>query len=144
MTDNKIPSPAHNGSFCDNKIYIHATIRTDDFLRRANFDALGWFERATDADVIDLHAARYSGDEADSLAYYAVEQEKQKGVKQLFGYLERFRPRTMDNPPRIIGFEVTVDRDDVRAWLKRNRAHLAAQLFPGTEPCCCTPSPESA
>lgn len=111
---------------------VRVRARTDDSQKAARFDGWGWFERATDDDVRDLHRQNYQGDAADALAHFAHEEEKNGGLAQLFGYLTRWNPRTRSGD--IVGFEVVVNPGDVYAYLAARRPHLAAELFPGGKP----------
>lgn len=111
---------------------IRATVRTDDFLKHARFDAAGWFDQATDDAIRELHEAGYRGEAADALAHFAHEQEDCKTVGGLFRYLTVYKPRRRDRG--IIGFEVAVNPFDVYYHLRDRRAALCLLLFPNGEP----------
>ncbi len=113
---------------------IRASVQTDDCQDKVRFDAAGWFTLASNRDIRDLHNKGYRGDPADALAYHADEKENNKAVQRLFRYLKVYRPRTIDRPPRIIGFEVIVNPADVFNWLNEHNPELAAALFDGIEP----------
>lgn len=111
---------------------IRAVVKTDDGQKSANFCAFNWFHAATDDDIRALHYAKYRGEDADAVAHYANEVDKDKGVAQVDKYLTTYKPRS----PRggIIGFECVVKRWDAWNYLNEHRPNLAAELFPDGEP----------
>lgn len=111
---------------------IRAVVWSDDNQKRFRFDASGWFAKATDADIAELHAASYQNDPADALAYHAHEEERNKGIANLFRYLTVYKPRRPDLS--TIGFEVRVNPADVYHWLNENRPDLCRALFPDGQP----------
>lgn len=111
---------------------IRALAVSDDGQHKARWNAEGWFLQASDGDIAHLHASKYQGDAADTLAYFAQEQEGDKGITRMFKYLTVWRPKTLDG--MIVGFEATVNAADVFHWLAANRSEMAAALFPDGEP----------
>lgn len=111
---------------------IRAVVKSDDGQKSANFCAWTWFETLHNEDIVELHAARYRGENADACAYHAHEVEKNTGVAQVFAYLTTYKPRT----PRgaIVGFECVIRAADAYKYLAERRPQLVAELFPDGEP----------
>jgi hypothetical protein len=116
-----------------NGFQIRGLVWTDDQQRRCRFDAAGWFATAYNEDIAELHAADYRGAPADTLAYFAHEQERNKAIAVLFRYLTVYKPRNR-HTGSIIGFEVTLNPFDVYHYLKDKRPELCDALFPNGEP----------
>lgn len=111
---------------------IRAVAWSDDNQKRFRFDAVGWFRKASEQDIADLHATGYQNDPADALAYHAAESEGNKGLANLFRYLTVYKPRRPDLS--IIGFEVRANPADVYHYLNEERPDLCRALFPDGEP----------
>lgn len=99
---------------------VLATVRTDDGLREAEFDASGYFEVASDDDLRELHSIGFRGDyAADNVAWHFDGEGGDEGVTAVLDY---------DQEVARCGFEVVVDPESAMTWIATNRAALHASL----------------
>jgi len=106
------------------KVYkIRAEVHTDDRNVEVNFNAIEWFDQATDDQIRNLAQCDYGGDyPADVVAQYMADHDK--GVEDLFTYI-----RLMAGKKNSPGFEVHVNANDVTKYLKENRLELYLSDF---------------
>lgn len=90
---------------------ISAEIHSDDYLYKADFDATKWAEQASDEDILALVSCGGRGDyPADEVAEW--EDDHSTTVREVFNYVAKHGS---------IGFEVSVNMDELKEWLKINR-----------------------
>ena len=105
------------------RIRIAAEVHDDALFKRVDFDAAPWFTQATDADILALQQAGWSGDNmADEVAYYFDGHNKE--IVDLFALCRA--TQSTSNPQ---GFECSVDKDSAKVWLKQHRKGLWARLL---------------
>lgn len=96
---------------------IPAECHSDDHNAKANFDALPWFEQASDEDITALADSGWASDyPADGVAEYM--EDRNADVANVFAYIEGGEQ----------GFECSVDKDKALAWLKENRPDLHGRM----------------
>jgi hypothetical protein len=99
------------------KFLIKAEVHSDDYAVEITFDAVEWFEQASDADITALMKCDFGGDYAAD----AVADFFRNGVtKPLFFYLA-IHPRS---PGGSHGFECYVDSNQAETWIEANRSWL--------------------
>src|SRR5438874_11870052 len=97
---------------------IPAECHSDDLVHEIRFDALAWFEQASDEEILGLAACGWGGDyPADAVAYFFADTDP--GVGLLFDYLHRVRDR-----PGAPGFECRVEPRAAARWVRSRRPHL--------------------
>ena len=103
---------------------IRAEVHTDDHRAEASFDAVEWFEQASDQDIIDLAGCSWGGDyPADDVAEFMADHDS--NVADVFKFLETYnRGPARDRQ----GFECHVNSDDAIRWLKEHKPTLVPQL----------------
>ena len=94
---------------------IPAEIHSDDHRVRIDFDALPWFENATERQVLKLQDKDWCCSEpADRVAIEHPDPSKQ--IARVLDYCE-----TISQTGDAMGFEVWVDPEAAARWLKANR-----------------------
>lgn len=102
---------------------IKGTIRSDDGNESADFDALPWFQRASDAELVALARKDYGGDyEADEVA----RNTEDEGIARVLDYCAHDDDGNRITDP--VGFEVHIDEEAARAWIDEYRPHLGARI----------------
>jgi hypothetical protein len=102
---------------------IPAEVHTDDYHYEVAFDALPWFEQASDQEIIALARCGWGGDyEADEVAEFCADHNAQ--VARLFDYLSHGPRMGRDS----VGFECRVDNNAALVWIKTNRPALSDKL----------------
>ena len=97
---------------------IHAEVHSDDYRHQVDFDALPWFEQATDEEIVALAACGWGGDyEADEVALFF--EDKNPAIAVLLDHC-----RAADE----CGFECHVDEADALAWVRKHRPALEERL----------------
>lgn len=95
---------------------IPAECHSDDRVVEINFDALEWFEQATDKQIHSLVDCGFGGDyPADEVSIFFG----QTTTERLSTYLTFVR----------CGFECYVDEDAAISWIRANRPHLRTERF---------------
>jgi len=95
---------------------IPAEIHSDDSRAGAQFDALPWFEAATETSVKDLAGCGWCCDyPADRVALDHPDPRRE--IATVFDYIETIN----DSGHARIGYEVSVDPSAAMNWLKQNR-----------------------
>jgi len=109
-------SPEQENSVCPEKPAhrdIQAECHSDDRLYEVVFDAKLWFDQASPQAIVDLIACGCRGDyPADDVAIFMADIDED--VAQMFRYLEILNGRVRD----CIGFECSVNPDDIEKWMK--------------------------
>jgi len=101
---------------------IPAEIHSDDRQAETQFDALPWFEQATDEQILALAKCDWGGDyPADDVASFVTDPE----VGKVFDYLSR-EPHMGSAK---VGFECHVNDEAALSWIKQNRSHLVPHIF---------------
>ena len=101
---------------------IRAEAHSDDHVIEAPFEAHAWFISASDTDILELASEEWSHCEvADSVALH---HETGPRLSVLFEYLHG-----KNAVAREIGFECSVNEEDVMLWLLRERPGLWAQIL---------------
>lgn len=101
---------------------VAAEVHSDDHERSATFNASPWLDQATDEEIVALGRQEWCNSyEADAVARFF---EERAAVGEVFSYLED--RRGLDGEQ--IGFECSLDPQDVEAWLASERPHLKAWL----------------
>ncbi len=104
------------------RIRVNAEVHTDDQNVKVEFDAAPWFAQASDEDIMALHEIDWGGGEAaDNVAEHFI--GKHAGIDGLFDYLRAIRNGC------AMGFECSVDDDDVFGWLEQNRPDLLVRCL---------------
>jgi hypothetical protein len=101
---------------------IRAECHSDDYNVNVEFDAERWFRSATRKDVLALAQCGWRGDyPADAVA--ESETERNGDVAFMFKYVNAIQndPTKKD----CCGFECSVDPDDAKKWLRKNRPEVA-------------------
>lgn len=97
---------------------IPAECHSDDRAVEIQFDALKWFEQASDEEIADLVLCGFGGDyPADIVADYF----DCSTTRPLFFYLEEIVDRL-----KSCGFECYVNEEAARKWIGEHRPNLAA------------------
>lgn len=109
---------------------IPAEAHSDDFVIKAEFDAVPWFERASDQEIRDLAGCEWGGDLPADHVVFALEESVPE-LARLFTYLEIIA----DDPAKkdCLGFECRVDESRALEWLKSHRPAIWAALT-GSKP----------
>lgn len=108
---------------------IPAEIHSDDHQEQAIFDALTWFERAKDHDILELASVGYERDEAaDDVARWTQEwqcsRDPMEDMESVVEGRDIFRVLDYDGG----GFEVTIDAESATAWITLERPHLLVEI----------------
>jgi hypothetical protein len=115
---------AYSATFDENeqRIIISAEVHSDDHLHEVTFNALPWFEAATDEEIFALYQIGWGGEaEADAVAL-ALESSV-PDIAALYQYT--LTTKDFKNP---VGYECDVESDDAMAWLQTNRPELYARI----------------
>lgn len=119
------------GEFAAGKLIL-AEAHSDDHEMFAFFNALPWFEQATDKKIVDLAREGYHGWgrslSADRLAEWVLANgydKDRESLRQLFEYLDYLRE---DGEDDLAGYECSVYEDTALDWISRNRPHLLPRL----------------
>jgi hypothetical protein len=100
----------------DNKnLVIPAECHSDDHAVQVAFDALPWFQSATDAQI-EAVARDEWGPESTTDAIALFMESKCERVRFMFEYVH------VRNQIEDIGYGCTVDGEKALAWLKDNRS----------------------
>jgi len=106
MTD---PNPNNS----ERNLTIPAEVHSDDWVYEAKFDALPWFQQASDDEIKALADIDWGGNhEADEVARFC---DDDADVKAVFDYLDHRQDQ---------GYECHVDGDKALAWFKDNKPDL--------------------
>jgi hypothetical protein len=101
-----------------NTFIIPAETYSDDHLYGCHFDAVEWFEAASDEEIKALARIDWGGNrESDEIAYwyeYRIDE-----IQLMFDYCSRTHRRRQP-----IGFECHVDEDKALLWLREHRPVL--------------------
>ena len=96
---------------------IPAEVHSDDFVYETSFDALPWFEQASDDEIVELAECEWGGDyPADDVARHF--EDSDTDVAAVFNYAAR-----TDN-----GFECHVEEEPAIKWLKANKPELLERI----------------
>jgi hypothetical protein len=104
---------------------IPAEAHSDDHAIKVEFDALPWFQQASEQEIRDLSACGWGGDyPADEIVFYL--DETVPDLNKLIAYMHIIAsdPAKKD----CHGFECRVDESRVLEWLKQHRQALWAEL----------------
>jgi hypothetical protein len=101
---------------------IRAEVHSDDHEHTASFNALPWFEQASDDEIRELAGINWGGNyEADAVAEFCTDTDDD--VAAVFEHKGRQ------------GFECHVCESDAARWLQKHKPALYAELWPdGDEP----------
>ena len=100
---------------------IDAEVHTDDRAVSHKFNAAPYFADITDKQIMDILRRGYSG--CESTDQIALEYPlPEKGIEEVMHYLNHIR-QTLD-----MGFECSVDEDDVLAWVRVHRPALIEKI----------------
>lgn len=112
--------PIHVGKFT-----IPGEAHSDDHVLEVDFDAEGWFESASNAEICALASIGWGGDqEADVIALTLREYDED--LSTLFDYLYLRNNREQADP--TIGFEVHINEAAAVEWLSIHRPQVLADL----------------
>lgn len=104
---------------------IRAEAHSDDRAVEVKFDATPYFKVAGDLEILQIVKCGYRGDyPTDRIAEaYPDRDETNTKLKEMFKYIEiAGRVRTM-------GFEVSVEEDDLLKWVKVNRPAIVQPII---------------
>jgi hypothetical protein len=97
---------------------INAEVHSDDWQAAVKFEALDWFEQASDEEIKALMKCDFGGDyPADEVAQWMA--ERNEWVQHVFDYVSECREFTDE-----MGFECHIDPSDAYVWLAHYRPHL--------------------
>jgi len=100
------------------EIAIPADIHTDDHQHRAEFDAVAWFQYASDGVILELARSGWGGDyPADDVARACADHNKEVAAVLLAA-------ESQDE----MGFECHVNKERALAWLNEHRHGVFVQL----------------
>lgn len=97
-----------------------AEAHSDDSVFEVEFDAVNWFEKATDEQIRELAEIGWGGNTADEIAQFC--KIGNAALVDMFGYLARIAGTKNG------GFECTVDRASVELWLNKFRPLLMEEF----------------
>lgn len=104
---------------------VPAEAHSDDRVHSADFDAVEWFEAATDEEIVALGRGNWKNcQEADGVAQHCADECPELG--KMFEYLEKIQG--LPSKKDASGFECSVDEDAARAWIDEHRPHLIAKI----------------
>jgi hypothetical protein len=104
---------------------IPAEAHSDDHVIKIEFDALPWFEQATDQAILALAGCDWGGDyPADEIVYYL--DETVPDLSRLIVHLEIIANDPAKKDCR--GFECHIDEARALEWLKSHRRFIWAEL----------------
>lgn len=103
---------------------IPAEVHADDHVFTADFDALPFFQEASDNEIIELVKCGFGGDfPADEVALHMAALDE--GVRDVFKYLEHDPTMGGDK----VGFECHVEEGPALAWIKSAKPALYQRLI---------------
>ena len=106
---------------------IRAEAHSDDKAVEVNFDATPYFVKvAGDMEILNIIKCGFRGDyPTDRIAeeYPDLGSETDRKIKELFKYVE------IAGRVRDMGFEVSVDEDDLLKWIRHNRTSLMPMII---------------
>ena len=120
--ENELKAMGNDGKFFDHidedeKAVIPAEVHSDDHAIEVTFNALHWFEQASDEEIQGLIDCDFGGDyPADAVSDWTRDYDPE--VAKMYEYIEARHP--IDG----IGFECQVARGDAEEWIRDNRPHL--------------------
>jgi hypothetical protein len=98
---------------------VRAEVHSDDHMHEVAFDAVEWFQQASDEEIIALAKIEWGGDyEADEVAKHF--EDENEGIEALMSYCCRSQ--------NAVGFECSVGSEDALKWLKEHRPRVYEQL----------------
>ena len=107
---------------------IKAEVHTDDYMyydespdedHRTGFDATGWFEQASEKEILELAEIGWGGNyPADDVAWWAEDGIPHPQIQSMFRYTQA----------RNIGFECHVDGKAAMAWLLAHKPDVATAI----------------
>lgn len=101
------------------KAVIRAEAHSDDHHVQVEFDAVHWFEQASDSEIADLARCDWGGDyPADAVAEF-FDRTGKNSTSRLFRYLEAIADDRSKKD--VSGFECHVNRADAIQWVKAHR-----------------------
>jgi len=103
---------------------IPAILRTEDEVYEQTFDATGYFEQASDQELLALAGQAFRcSDAADQVGFWA--EGRSSKVRQLYAYLEA---RNQPGAKSDCGSDVEIEEQAALAWLQKHRPHLIAYV----------------
>lgn len=122
------PSHAEMSTPGSERVCIRASIKSDDGLAEAEFNAVAYFDNlhtdAVDATIANLKACGFSGDyPADEVAIMVSGQPGYQDVKAVFAYIDaRNQAHAVAGQSPDEGFYVEINEEDVMSWAKGRSA----------------------
>lgn len=102
---------------------INATAYSDDNVYTVTFSASGYFEQATEEEILRIVEEQWShGYACDEVALY--EELYHSDLFNLFRYIEFHNHGLTEN----IGFECVIDETSAKAWLAEHRPQLLQKI----------------
>lgn len=99
---------------------IRAEAHSDDFAVEVEFNALQWFEQASQQDILALCECEWGGDyPADRVAEFMAEHDTM--LESMFEHIFVYNESHKDH----IGYECHVNSEDALRWLKDRMPDLA-------------------
>jgi hypothetical protein len=107
------------GSLENNSGFIvPAEVHSDDYEQETKFDALPWFQQASDEEIVALAKCEWGGDyPADAVAQHLSDSDPE--IQTVLEWAE-------DHDG--IGFECHVEEAAARKWIAENKPHLLPQI----------------
>jgi len=109
----------------DGKLSITSECHTDDHNVEAQFDAVPWFKKASQEDIVDLAICGWGGDyPADEVAHFMADHVAR--IADMFKYMEIISQNRAKKD--CCGFECHVGSDEALSWLRYNRPSVYKEL----------------
>lgn len=122
--------PADDDDDDDDEPVIPAEAHTEDRECAAEFDAVEWFEAATDDEIVALARESWCQcKEANDVAQHCADENVE--LIAMFAHLDRIKD--LPSKKGKNGYECSVDEDAARAWLDEHRPHLILRIDNGDD-----------
>lgn len=105
---------------------IPADAHSDDSVMEVSFDALPWFEQASDDEIVALAKVDWGGDqEADQVAIFC--QDHNNDLNAMFNYIDKLK--NLKSHKDMCGFECHVEEGPVMEWLRTHKYVVWSRIY---------------
>jgi len=109
----------------DTPCTIQAECHDDHYVLEIHFDAVSWFEQASDREILSLQSEDWAfGDASDAIALWMEDRDQQ--IKGMFAFIELYNS---SKSRETIGFGCAVDEQGAMRWLAVHRPDLHQQIL---------------